>query len=293
MSKFNKSFHLVIETFKLMKKDPEILIFPVLNCLIFFLFCLSIFYTYFHGNYDELDKIIEGIEDFKSGYYFLIIILYLFGYFSTYFFQAGLMFVVNARIHKKDLSFKDGATRALAKLPEIFLLSIIQSTAGIMLGWIFEKVSTLNKIIVALVGAAWSVATFFVLPVVILENNSFGKSFEESSKIFKKTWGETIIINFSTTAFFDVILRIFCFSCAFLLVFFDNLLGFLPPFSYFIIFCLFGIALIVFLRSAIDGAFKVVLYEYAKNSIIPENFDQEIVVSVLTPHFKFEEEQKK
>jgi hypothetical protein len=55
----------------------------------------------------------------------------------------------------------------------------------------------LGKIITGLVGIVWSVAIFFVTPVIACENLGPNAAFKKSAMLMKEKWGESIGAGFS------------------------------------------------------------------------------------------------
>jgi hypothetical protein len=53
----------------------------------------------------------------------------------------------------------------------------------------------LGNIIVSLLGVAWSLLTFFVVPVLLYEPLGVGASIKRSASIFKQKWGEQVVGN--------------------------------------------------------------------------------------------------
>lgn len=58
-----------------------------------------------------------------------------------------------------------------------------------------ERVAFAGKIVVALLGAAWTIATYFVVPVLVVEKLGPVDAFKRSATILKKAWGESIVSN--------------------------------------------------------------------------------------------------
>jgi hypothetical protein len=122
-----------------------------------------------------------------------------------------------------------------------------------------------GKIIVGLIGAAWSLATFFVVPVLVLEQEGVRESFWQSVEVFKKTWGETVVggINLGVAAI-----------CAWItLVAVSGLVAMLigPPALAF--FAAGAVFLMVFF-SALQGIYVASLYRYAINGEAAPGFDR-------------------
>lgn len=61
---------------------------------------------------------------------------------------------------------------------------------GIGLRVLEDRLGFVGKILARFIGVGWSLATFFVVPVLVLEERPVGQSFRRSSGLFKHTRGE-------------------------------------------------------------------------------------------------------
>jgi O-antigen/teichoic acid export membrane protein len=81
---------------------------------------------------------------------------------------------------------------AVRKIGPILIWAIIAATVGMVLRTAQQRLGFIGRIAVSLIGAGWSLATFFVVPVLVLEDYGPGNAVTRSIEIFKKTWGETL-----------------------------------------------------------------------------------------------------
>jgi hypothetical protein len=58
-----------------------------------------------------------------------------------------------------------------------------------------ERAGLIGRILLGLVGVAWNVLTFFVVPVLLYEPVGVGDAIKRSASIFKERWGEQFIGN--------------------------------------------------------------------------------------------------
>ena len=59
---------------------------------------------------------------------------------------------------------------------------------------ISERPGLIGKIVIALVGVAWSIATYFAIPVVVIEGTGPFRAIGRSASTIRKTWGEALVI---------------------------------------------------------------------------------------------------
>lgn len=285
MGKLRASYLLATEGFELLKKDKHILLFPVFSALacvaLFLIPCLL--YWFSDGAFDLKEAESASYKISSTGYA-VILVFYLVLFFVTTYFQAGLMAVVHARINGRGMTFQEGMSVAKTHAEKIFLWSLVSATVGVVLGFISDRSKWFGKIISFFLRASWGIATFFIVPVLILEEGNISDSIKSSAETFKKTWGETIFVNFGTGLFFVLIAFLGLFISGSLMaldfVVFPEIIA-IPIFLILLtvlIFFLIGIAIV---SSAINSVFRVVLYEYAKSGHIADTFAPELILGAL------------
>lgn len=92
-------------------------------------------------------------------------------------------------------SLASGFAAAARRLPQILGWSALAATVGLafrLLDGLSDKIGLLGQLIDGLVQGAWSVVTYFVLPVVVAEALGPIDAVKRSSAILRKTWGETV-----------------------------------------------------------------------------------------------------
>jgi len=60
-----------------------------------------------------------------------------------------------------------------------------------------DNPGSLGRIIKGLIGVAWSIATFFVIPVIAYGNLGPIGAFKRSVQLMKEKWGESLAAGFS------------------------------------------------------------------------------------------------
>lgn len=285
MGKWRASYLLTIEGLELLKKDKQVLLFPVLSALASLV--VIVFFCILYWIFGEATgSIIHGdgsIEPSSLGYGTLLIVYLALAFVAT-FFQAGLTAIVDARINGGSMTFKEGMNAAKAHTEKIFLWSLVSATVGVVLGLISERAQWLGKVVAFFAGAAWGIITFFIIPALVLEKGKVSDAIKSSADTFKKTWGETIIVNFGAGLFLGLVAfsGIILFVGLVILgaVFFPTIVA-IPLF--FIALVLLSIILvgICVLSSTINSIFRVVLYEYAKSGHIADTFAPELILGAL------------
>ena len=153
--------------------------------------------------------------------------------------------------------------QAAAKLPSILLWAVVASTVGLIIRIIEDRSEWLGKILSSLLGVAWAVATYLIVPVLVFEEDGVFGSIKRSSQLLRKTWGEQITAGIG-------------FGLPFLLLSIPGILlvfmgrQFPPALAL----ALFYFLLLAAFMSAVKGIFAVALYRYATQGEAPAGFSQ-------------------
>jgi hypothetical protein len=278
MGKLRASYLLASESFEFLRKDKEMLWFPLISLFsnILVIVCVGLLYVvYFLSTEDT--SLNDTSADTVVAYLFLFL-AYLGLAFVFTFFQGAIATMVRMRIEGKDPTIADGIGRSMSHLRKILYWSVVTSTVGIIINVMQERLGWLGKIFGLIGTVAWSVLTFFMVPVLILEDLSVKDSLARSGKVFKDTWGETLVMNFSLGLFFGALHIMWMIICAVLVfVFIDALLMLLVLLILFVL----GFTALCVVSSLLSAIFKVVLYEYSVSGKVPDSFTPELIIGAI------------
>ena len=255
-------------SFSVLRKDKEILVFPIIS----FIACVLIVISFFAGFF------FIGIPVIFDQPWLLILIvffLYILLFFIVIFFNTAVIGCAGIRLNGGDPTVSDGLHIAIKNIGRIFVWAIISATIGMILQAIREKGGWIGRIFAGIFGIAWSYVTFFIIPVLIYEKKGVPTSIKRSAQLFKQTWGETIVgsFGFGIIFFLLALLGIIPIFLGFATT--SNvgiIIGFFIAFIYWVI--LGAIA------SAINGIYVAALYQYATKKELPPQFD----ASLIPPH---------
>ncbi len=130
-------------------------------------------------------------------YYGFLFLYYYCNYFVIVFFNSALVSYVVMRMNGDHPSVGDGFRAALARWPLIAGWALIAATVGFLLKIIEDRSDKVGQIVAALLGGAWAMVTFLVIPVLVVEQKNPFSALKESTVLLKQTWGERIMMNFS------------------------------------------------------------------------------------------------
>ena len=130
-------------------------------------------------------------------------------------------------------------------------------------------------IVAGLLGMAWTIVSFLVVPILVVENKGPIAALKDSTALLKKTWGEQLASNFS----FGMIFFLLAIP-AFGLILLGIHLGGVALMA-----CI-GVAVIylivlALIQSALQAIFQTALYLYARDGQVPEGFHAEVLEGAL------------
>ena len=128
----------------------------------------------------------------------LVIAAYL-GTLITDICMGGLVASADAELQGRDSSFGAGLSQAFRRLPALLGWAGIQTAVGWLLSAIRGNGSNNNAIVAiiralaaSLVAMAWSVVSFFVLPLIILRGEGPIGALKRSFELVKSNWGTQV-----------------------------------------------------------------------------------------------------
>ena len=267
---FSRSKQLLKESLTVLKNEPSLLAFPIISGIVSAIVTASFFVPLYFalGSNPE----VVNTESLTPVQYLMLFGYYLVSYFVVIFFQAGLIGAAHQRLNGKDVRFADGLQIALDSLPRIFSWALISATVGIVLRALSDRSSLFGKVVVALIGAAWSVVTLFVIPIMVIEKQSAGPAMKESLALFKKTWGENAIgqVGLGLAMMGLWILGLAPLAIAVLI---QNWVAVTAAAIALVCYWV-GLAI---LSSSLTGIFVAALYTYARTGAVPSAFSPELV----------------
>ena len=186
MGRVTRSFALVGQSYRILMKDKELMVLPLISG--------AIIVTVVGGVAFGFGIPLDGVGRHQSAALYLpMFLLYVVAYAIGIFFQAALVAGATERMRGGDPTVGSALAAAWRRVGAILLWALVAATVGMILRSIQERASLIGRIVVSLLGAAWSLATFFVVPVLVLEDRSIRETFTRSTSIFKDRWGETVV----------------------------------------------------------------------------------------------------
>jgi hypothetical protein len=194
MTKFSNGWTIANNSFKVLKENRQLVIFPILSgaSIIVILASFCIAFLGFSGW--DIDQVSEPGTVMS---YAIVFLFYIVNYFVIVFFNMALVHCTSLYFKGEEVTVQKGIEFSKSRIGSIIGWAVFAGIVGGILKIIQENVGSLGKIITGLVGIVWSIATFFVVPVIAYENLGPIAAFKKSAMLMKEKWGESIGAGFS------------------------------------------------------------------------------------------------
>jgi hypothetical protein len=266
---FGNTWSITKTSMSVLRKDKELLLFPFfagIGVLIIAGITAAILASM--GTFDRLDTAGEESQlkagDIIVGVLALVAVMFVVNYFN-----AALMGAARHRLKGGDPNIWTGFAAVNKHIVAVFGWSVISAIIFILLTYIRGKTdSFLGRMLVDIVGAVWAYMTFFVVPILIVEGVGPIEAIKRSKTYFSRTWGEQLVsgFGFGIIRFIALIPAIAA----------GLILAPISPVAAIIaVVPLAGIALAVV--NALEGIFKMALYEHVAEDAQTQFFEQDVL----------------
>lgn len=262
------------ESWNVLRLDKELLVFPMISGFCCLLVLASFGVPLWFSPYASVlsgDR--EVMQDPIA--WLILFAFYTVNYFVIVFFNSALVACALIRFRGGDPTVADGFRASLQMLPQILAWSLVSATVGVILKAIESRSEKAGQFAAALVGAGWTIATYFVVPVLVVERVGPIQAISRSFSILKKTWGEAVGAHFSIRFF------VFLASLAAILPILGGAsvigAGYTAPGIALIVCGVFGLMLVSLVSSTLNTIILAALYLYAADGAVPAHFDDRLL----------------
>ncbi len=275
-STIQRSYTIFKQSLAVLRQDKEILIFPLLSGIFTLIAMAGLVFGgtvtgFFQRIIDSGDR---SLEANVLGYAALFV-WYFVSWFIVLFFNVGVVACARIRLEGGDPTVADGFRAARENLKAIVVWALISATVGLILRMIADRSKLLGQLVAKFLGAAWAIATYFVVPVMIFEKRGAKESMASSTQLITRTWGESLV---AAAGVGIIIMFLGVGGLAFPIIGF-----FINPTAAAIglgIMVLYWLVLAI-ISSALTGIYRTGLYLYAREGKTSQGFGQDLVQSAF------------
>lgn len=267
MSRIRNSWNLAVTSWEVLRRDRELLWLPVLSFVSWVVVALVLLGPLFLGARTENAL---GETEFELGpiEWALAVVAYVALAYVTIYFRAAILHAADERLRGGNPTVGSALRGASARAGRLLPWAILTATVSAVLRAIEERAGFVGQIVASLVGLAWTLVTFLVLPVLVLEDIGVFGAVKRSAELFKRTWGENVTgqLGFGLLGFLAVLPGL---AVAGLLV----LTGVAVLAVVGIGLAVAWIAAVAVVVSALGAIFQMALYHFAVDGKVPSAFE--------------------
>ncbi|MBJ3774649.1 DUF6159 family protein [Acuticoccus mangrovi] len=282
-TRIGRAVRLTRQSLAIIGDDKSLLVLPMISGIAFFLVAAAFLAPVFAS--EQFRTLLEG-DTPKTEYihYVYGFLFYLAAYTIITFFNAALIHCVLVRLGGGRASVGEGIGFALARLPQILAWAAVSATVGLVLNIIQQRAGSAGRILAGLGGLAWSIATYFAVPVLVAEGVGPVEAIKRSAAVMRRTWGESLVANFGVGILVTIIVVL-----AGLVSGLVAAAGAPQAVTLTVMTAMAAvIGLTVLVATTLGVILRAMLYDYAANGHIPPAFDAAELQSAFTPKHKAE-----
>ena len=274
--KFSHSWSLVKSSAAVLRSDKELLVFPLLSAVCCIIVAASFFVPAILGG------LFAGLREENANplLYVFLFAFYVVQYFVIIFFNSALIGAAMIRLRGGDPTVADGFRIAMSKLPAILGYALISATVGVILRALQERAGFIGRFVIGLIGLAWTIASFLVVPVLVSQDVGPIDAVKRSAELLKKTWGQNLI----GTGGIGLVFGLGIFALAILggvLIALAVSTGIVSIIVTTIVAFVLALLLLILIQAALQGVYAAALYRYATEGEAGESFDNALVAGAF------------
>lgn len=311
MNRIRTSMTIILNSLGVMSRHPKLMVYPLFNILgvifIAIFFAMPVFFETSIFNAGEewaaFQEVLqtrgqetraareagnEGIVDHApvtigrvtfggDGFMNLPIVplafLYLLSVYVMVFINVAFYSEIMKAFSGEQVRILRGIAFAATRWRAILVWSLMAGIVGLLIRKLEENIGFIGRWVVGLIGFTWSVASVFVIPVIIREQQQTNPVYylKTSAEIIKRSWGEGLagMIGISGAIILFMIIAT---------VFSIMLMVAMPMAVLFFAIGLFILILVLsLLSSLVKDIFLCGLYVYATEGVVPGDYDQSLM----------------
>ncbi|MBN2114032.1 MAG: hypothetical protein JW785_07895 [Acidimicrobiia bacterium] len=186
MGRISRTMQLARASWEVLKADKELIALPVISLLSTLVVAASFLVPMAWVGRSETDQNPAWVI-LPLAFAAYLVLAYI-----TIFFNAALIHAANERLEGGDPTVGSALRGAASRAGRLFPWALLSATVSALLRAVEERAGVVGKVISGIAGMAWSLVTFLVLPILVMEDLRVGDALKRSANLFKGTWGENI-----------------------------------------------------------------------------------------------------
>ncbi len=276
MNRFSRSWDLMSRSFAILKSDKELMLLPVASAICCVLVSAVIAGVGFVGGgsaylaFGHTRIASNGLAAYPL-VWVAIFAFYIANYFVIVYFNVALISAATERLAGRQANLRTALASAWQRKGKIAQWALLAATVGILLKAMERRLGWIGVIVVRLIGVAWTLASYFVAPVLAFEDLGPIDALKRSARLFRETWGEELVAQFSMGLIFGL-LALGGIGLWVVLLVMTGSAGLNAVLIFGLVVLVTWLLLLGVANSAMHGIFVAALYEYANSRTVPPGF---------------------
>jgi hypothetical protein len=262
MGRIARSWALFKASLRVLNSRKELVLFPVLSGVATLVVAAGFAVPGLLVSRQELDDG-SGLQPMS---YLVFFLGYLALAYVAIFFQAALISQADVALNGGDPSVAGGISAAGRKAGAILPWALLSATVSLVLRAIEDRAGPLGRLVVGMIGMAWSLITYLVVPILVFQNVTLGRAIRGSTEMFKRTWGENVAGNVG------VGLISFLASLPAIAVLAIGVADGGSPGVVLLVLAVVWLLFVAVVTSALSGIYQTALYRYASSGSVAPSF---------------------
>jgi hypothetical protein len=266
MGRIQRGFRLARASLEVLRSDKQLMLLPIVSTLAILVFSAAVLSPAFIGG--------MGGHSNKTVLTLLAIVVYFVSTFIATFSNAAIVAAATEKMEGREGRAIDGLRTAWTRVDRIIAWSALSATVGLLLRAAEQRGGIFGAIVGRIAGVAWSVVTFFVVPVIVYEPVGPIQAVKRSASLLRQRWGEQFVGNASiglAVVLVGIPIALVCALVASVAL----------PVGIALAVLAFGTLLAA--GAALSGIFNAALYRYATVGSVPGPFSVDDLQSSFVP----------
>ncbi|MDZ5810806.1 DUF6159 family protein [Halorubrum sp. AD140] len=186
-SKYRRGFDITRDSLRVFTREPSLLLLPVLSLL-----AVGSAFAVLAAILFQQGLVASLVTNDLYQYGVLFCAIAISSSVAT-FFNAAVVHCAAQLFDGNSTSVRDGLAAAWRARRQIAAWAVVSATLGTVLYILDEKFGVVGGLTRAVFNLAWALLTFFIVPVIVLDQRRDLRSqLRQSGSLFRDTWGESV-----------------------------------------------------------------------------------------------------
>lgn len=280
MGRLANSWAITKTSLRVVSHDKELLVLPILSFAASIVAFLAVIGVGFGAGI--LPNVMDESGSPSLPGIVLAFLMYLSLAFVQVFFGAAVVAGATERLAGGNPTLGSSLRAAWRRAGRLLVWSVFVAIVNIILQALRERGGQAGRLVAGLGNMAWSLATYFMIPILLFEDAPVLKSVGRSGSLFKKTWGETVVGTGGVGLVFGILMMAVVFLAMMTwqpLAAAGGWTAALPVFAIFLLVLIF----LFTLQAVLSGVYKAALYRYATTGQHVSGFEPQQLQAAFVP----------